>query len=72
MKKSTKILAATLAVLPCALMLTACGNKTQPLLEGYHEASYTETTYEEFNQEISSRGEAELVGLKARTKLNAT
>lgn len=73
MKKSTKILAATLAVLPCALVLTACGgNKNKPLIENYKDTdiTYTETTFETFTQEIESRGEGVLKGIKAKTNLS--
>ena len=70
MKKSTKILAATLAVLPCALVLTACGGKNESLIDGYKEATYTETTYEEFTQEIETRGNGVLTGIKAKTSLS--
>ncbi len=56
MKKSTKILAASLAVLPCALVLTACGGGNNEVLKNdYQNATYTATTLADVKQAVAQK-----------------
>ncbi len=72
MKKITKILALSLAVVPCALAFTACNKSNPVVLEGYQDAKYTESTYDTFAEELQTRGTLAFSGLKERTKLSLT
>ena len=72
MKKSTKILALSLAVLPCALVLTACGGNKNVVLEGYKDANYAETTPEAFSEQLQARNQVTIQGLKEKATLSLT